>query len=325
MRRLRHLTATVLLGCAVAFAAGTPSVETFVEAAGPTGALKGTMLAPVAAYGPVILIIPGSGPTDRDGNSPLGVRAATYRLLAEGLVARGATTVRIDKRGMFASTAATPDANAVTISDYVSDVHAWTAAIRQKTQASCVWLLGHSEGGLVALTAIQSEHDICGLLLVSVAGRPMGEVMRDQLISNPANTPLLSQALPAIDSLEAGKRVDTANMPLPLQRLFALEIQGFLIDAFSHDPAQLLRSYRKPVLILQGERDIQLREADARILKQSDPQATLVLLPDVNHVLKTVTSDDRRENIGAYADPSLPLAPGVVEAIARFVVANTNP
>jgi uncharacterized protein len=250
--------------------------------------------------------------------------AAPYRLLAEALVARGVTTVRIDKRGLAGSAGATPDGNAVTITDYVTDAHAWTTVIRQRTGAPCVWLLGHSEGGLVAIAAAKNQPDICGLILVSTAGRPMGEVLREQLKANPANAPLLDQALPAIDDLEAGKRVDTTNMPPPLLRLFNPKVQGFLISAFSYDPSQLLKDYPKPVLILQGLRDMQVHETDANILKQADPHAALTLLPGVNHVLKSVSSDDRRANIATYSDASLPLAPGVVSAISDFLTANAK-
>jgi hypothetical protein len=272
----------------------------------------------------MVLIVPGSGPTDRDGNNPLGVKASTYRLLAEGLAAHGIGTVRIDKRGMFASAAAVADGNAVTIDDYVADVASWIAVIRKRTGASCVWVLGHSEGGLVALAAAQKVPDICGLLLVATAGRPLGEVLKEQLRANPANAPILDQALAAIDALEAGKRVDVSGMRPALLPLFRPQVQGFLISTFFYDPAALVATVGKPVLILQGKRDIQISVADADRLMVGAHNAELVLLPDVNHVLKTVTSDDRRANIATYSDPSLPLAPGVVEAIASFVEAGAG-
>jgi alpha-beta hydrolase superfamily lysophospholipase len=158
------------------------------------------MLRPSSGAGPIVLIIPGSGPTDRDGNSPLGIKASTYRLLAEELARHNIGSVRIDKRGMFASGAAVKDANAVTIRDYAADVHSWVRAIRSRTSAPCVWLLGHSEGGLVALAAVQEDQGICGLVLVAAAGRPLDEVLRAQLEANPANAPLLEQANAAITS-----------------------------------------------------------------------------------------------------------------------------
>lgn len=215
------MSVTLALALLAAVPAGT--IETAIEAPGPAGALQGTMLAPGVAHSSVILIIPGSGPTDRNGNSPLGVGSSTYRLLAEGLVARGVTTVRIDKRGMFGSARAIPDPNAVTIPDYVADVRSWTSVIRARTGAPCIWLLGHSEGGLVALAAARAP-DVCGLLLLSAAGRPLGTVLREQLRANPANAPVLDQAMSALTTLEAGRRVDTTGMHPGLMPLFAPRI-----------------------------------------------------------------------------------------------------
>src|SRR4051812_28867772 len=120
-----NVTLSLLAAASVAAAApvGTP-----IEAPGPLAPLKGSLVMPPAKPAATILIIPGSGPTDRDGNNPLGVRAAPYRLLAEGLAAKGVATVRIDKRGMFESRAAVSDGNAVTVADYAADAHRWAKA-----------------------------------------------------------------------------------------------------------------------------------------------------------------------------------------------------
>ncbi len=309
-----------LLGMSSAMAQAAP-VESFVEAPGPLGPLKGTMLAPEGKGAPVVLILPGSGPTDRDGNSAYGFKAATYRLLAEGLAARGIASVRIDKRGLGASAGAVVDGNAVTMEDYAADTKAWVQAIRTKTGAPCVWLLGHSEGGLVALDASRTVSDVCGLLLVSTPGRPAAAVLREQFHSNPANAPVLADADRVIDALAAGQKIDVSAMHPALQRVFAPATQGLFISIMALDPAKLAAVYKGPMLIVQGERDLQVSVADAQALKQAHPPAKLVLLPDVNHVLKTVTSDARNVNYATYADPSLPLAPGVVDAIAGFVTA----
>jgi pimeloyl-ACP methyl ester carboxylesterase len=306
-----------MLFAAAAIAAAVPaSVE--VTAPGPSGALAGTLIDP-GGKAPIVLMIPGSGPTDRDGDSPLGITAAPYRLLAEALSARGIATVRIDKRGMFGSKNAVPDANAVTIADYAADVHAWVAAMRRQTGRSCVWVLGHSEGGLVALAAAQQPAGICGVVLVSTPGRSLGDVMRSQFRANPANAPILDAALKAVNTLEAGQRVDPATLPPPLARLFAAPVQGFLIDVFARKPAALAASLKVPVLVVQGDRDIQVGVDDARLLAAAAPGATLAVLPGVNHVLKAVASDDRAANLATYRDSSLPIAPGVVDAVARFV------
>ncbi|MBX9910381.1 MAG: lysophospholipase [Beijerinckiaceae bacterium] len=290
-----------------------------IEAPGPAGPLSGTALEPSNASAAVVLIVPGSGPTDRDGNSPLGVRASPYRLIAEGLAALGIGSVRIDKRGMFGSARAIPDANAVTIEDYAADIRTWVATIRRRMGAPCIWVLGHSEGGLATLVAAQQAPDICGLLLVSATGRKLGDVLREQIGSNPANAPIREQADTIIARLEAGQHVAPDDIDPALRPLFRPETQGFLISAFAHDPATLIATYAGPALILQGLRDIQVGRRDAERLHDARPDAEMVLLPDANHVLKAVASDDRAANIATYEDPDRPLADGVIGALATFM------
>ena len=306
------------LVASAALASGVPTgVE--VEAPGPSGKLKGTMLAPMAKKrAPPALIIPGSGPTDRDGNSPMGIKAATSRLLAEALAERGIASVRIDKRGMFGSAAAVPDANAVTVPDYVADTRAWIAALRSATGAKCVWLVGHSEGGLVAAAAAREE-GVCGLILLAAPGQPVGQALRRQLAANPANAPLLPDAEAAIAALEGGRTVDVSAFHPALQQLFAPQVQGFLRSLLSYDPAALLKDYDRPVLVLQGETDLQVGSEDAKRLAAAAPKAKLALLPGVNHVLKEAPAD-RAGNMAAYFNPEAPLAAGVAAAVADFIL-----
>ena len=301
---------SLMTGLALATAAMT--------APGPHGDLAGTFT-DAGKGAPAVLIVPGSGPTDRDGNNPLGVTAAPYRMLAEALAAKGVSTLRIDKRGMFGSKGGIPDANAVTIADYVTDTHQWVDALRKRTGAPCVWLLGHSEGGLVAVAAAQQPLGLCGLILAASPGRKLGAVIRDQLRANPANAPILPQALAALDSLEAGKMVDTTGMPPPLLALFSPKVQPFMIDLLRQDPAAEVARTPLPVLIVRGGKDIQVAAADAEALHAARPDARLVVPPTMNHVFKDVAGDDRASNLATYADSSLPVDPALVAAVTEFV------
>ncbi len=292
--------------------------ERIVETTGPLGPLRGALIRPDDAQGPIVLIIPGSGPTDRDGNSRLGLAANTYRLIAEGLAARGIASVRIDKRGMHGSASAIADPNAVIIADYAADVRGWVRTLRAEHGASCVVLLGHSEGGLVALAAAQHAEGLCGLVLAASPGRRLGDILREQLAANPANAPVLDEANAAISTLEAGGAVEPARLHPGLRPLFGAQVQGFLRDAMSHDPAALAATIRLPVLVLQGGRDLQVSVADARRLAAAAPAGELALIPDANHVLKSAP-EDRAANLATYANPALPLAGGVVERIAAFI------
>jgi pimeloyl-ACP methyl ester carboxylesterase len=324
--RSRQLRAACLAASTVAIlpaSAAAAGQGIAIEAEVPNGPLRGTIEGAEKPDAPVVLIIPGSGPTDRDGNSPLGIRAQPYRLLAQALAARGIVSVRIDKRGMFGS-AGSFGANAVTLADYAGDVKAWVGAIRKRTGAGCVWLIGHSEGGLVALAVDREITDSCGLVLVSTAGRRLGDVLRRQLRADPATASLLADAERAIAALEAGHEVDVSTLAGPLRRLFAPQVQGFLVSVMKPDPTDLIRAVNRPVLILQGADDIQVSVEDARRLAAAQPAAKLVILPGVNHVLKKVRGGDRTANIATYRDPALPLAPGVAETIADFIDAHSR-
>lgn len=304
---------------APACAQPAPGVE--IEANGPAGVLRGTLFEAEADGAPVVLIVPGSGPTDRNGNNTHGIHAATYRLLAEALAERGVSSVRIDKRGMFASAAPGLDANAVTIADYAEDVKAWTAEVRRRTGAPCVWLAGHSEGALVVSAAAGSDANACGLILIAGPGRRLGDVLRQQLRANPANAPILEEAERIVGELEAGRRVET--MSAPLQPLFRPAVQGFVISLFSYDPPQLLRDYEGPVLVMQGTTDLQVTMEDAEALAAARPGIEFARLEGVNHVLKQAPAE-RSLNLSTYSVPGLPLAPGIADRIAAFIAAKAR-
>ncbi len=289
-----------------------------ITTAGPLGDLAGSYK-DAGKDTPVVLIIPGSGPTDRNGNSPLGIKANSYKLLAEALAQKGISSVRIDKRGMFGSTAAIKDANAVTIADYVSDVNAWSGAIRSKTNQNCIWVAGHSEGGLVALASAQAPNNICGIITIAAPGNSLDVVIRKQLSSNPANAPIMGDALSALDTLKSGEQVDVSGMHPALQGLFNPAIQPYFIDLFSYDPAKLSAQTQLPLLIIQGDNDIQVSVKDAEILAQANTSASLAIIPKMNHVLKTIDSEDRGVNAQSYANPDLPLSPQLAGIMVQFI------
>lgn len=280
-----------------------------------SGELHGTLFSP-KPKAPVVLIVPGSGQTNRDGNGPSGLNTDMYKLLAWGLAEEGIATVRVDKRGMFSSMGA-GNANAVSVETYANDYRGWINTIREQTGRKCVWLLGHSEGALMVSAAAEGRKDVCGLILVSGMGRKMGDVIRQQLQDNPANAPLLGEALPAISALETGQHYDTTNMHPALLPLFAPQVQDFLISVFAVDPVEAVRKARIKTLIVQGRNDLQITVEDARLLNKA-PRTKMELLSDMNHVLKDAPFD-RAGNLATYADPNLPISPRLIIEIEDFI------
>jgi len=282
---------------------------------GPQGPLKGeAILVPGAAAG--IIIIPGSGPTDRDGNGSAGIRSDSYKLLAEGLAKAGLSSLRIDKRGFFGSSDAIANPEDVTIANYATDVRAWHDAFAERVGTDCVWIAGHSEGGLVALVAAAGGLKPCGLILLSTPGRRISDLMREQLRHNPLNGPYLGELDRILSGLERGEMQDVAAISAPLQPLFREGLQRYMIGLFSYDPKQVATGITLPTLIVQGDKDVQVTMVDAQLLAQALPQAKLSELHGVTHMLK---QDVAGAPLATYRNPDLPLDPKVAPTIADFV------
>ena len=296
--------------------------ETNVSLTFGSGTLGGTLAMPRGGKPfAAALLLAGSGPTDRNGNSlAMGVQPNTLKLLAEGLSPVGIATLRADKRGVAASRSALASEADITVQTYVADARAWAADFKRRTGFACVWLVGHSEGALIAELAAQDSSDICGMVLLSGSGRKLGHVMREQVDATPGNPPEIKKVVSNIlESLEAGNIV--ANVPPVLQPLFRPSVQPYLISELALNPAAILSQMKIPALILQGDNDIQTSVADAQLLAAARRDATLKIFAGVNHVLK-IAPLDRAANIAAYADPDLPLAPGIVDAVSAFIQAH---
>lgn len=308
-----------MLSLALVAALATTAPETPVALPSQPAPLHGTLLTPEGAPKAVAVMLPGSGPTDRNGEGP-GNRSASTRLMAEALAGRGIATLRMDKRGVGESRAAMTAEADVRFDTMVEDALAWTAEAVRQTGLPCAWLIGHSEGALVALVAAQrAEAPICGLVLVAGAGRPAGDVLREQLNASLPDA-LKPDAMRALDNLEAGR---TTQAPEALAAVFRPSVQPYLMSWLPLDPAKLAADYGGPILIVQGDHDIQIPMSDAERIAAAQPRAELARFEGMNHVLK-IAPADRAGNIATYADPDLPLAPGVAEAVGGFILKAGN-
>jgi len=317
---LRSLLAALAL--AVTSPAVAAPAEAELTAHGPGGPLKGTLMTPQGAKdAPVVLIVPGSGPTDRNGDNPLGVAGSPLRRLAADLAGLGVASVRVDKRGQFGSAGASFGEAGPTAEAYAADVRAWIDETRKRTGARCIWLLGHSEGGLIVALAAQKPDGVCGLVLVSTGGRKLGDIMREQIRGNPANPPfIVEQAERGFAELEAGRRVDPSEFHPGLQPLFAPAVQGLLMSEMALDPAELVRGFKGPVLVIQGGNDIQIRMSDAERLAAARPGVKLVVIEGMNHAFRTSPAE-MMATLASYGDATAVNVPTLAPAIAEFVKA----
>ncbi|CAI8879493.1 Hydrolase_4 domain-containing protein [Pseudomonas sp. IT-P12] len=280
-----------------------------------TGELFGSLLLPKSDQPvPVVLIISGSGPTDRDGNNPDGGRNDSLKRLAWVLAKHNVASVRYDKRGVAASLAATPDERNLSVEAYVADAQAWSRKLKSDPRFGPLILLGHSEGALIASLAAPSV-DAAAVISMSGSARPIDQVLREQLARS-LPPPLMLRSNELIDSLKAGKTDD--NVPSPLQVIFRPSVQPYLISLFRQDPAAAFARLKMPALIIQGSHDIQVGVDDARQLKAAKPDAELALIDGMNHVLRIVPNDVKRQ-LASYKDPQLPLAAELGTRILGFI------
>jgi hypothetical protein len=312
---MRKFWIAALFAASLAGAASAGEREVSID--GGKAPLYGTLATPVSASpGPAILMIAGSGPTDRNGDSTVpGVKPGTFRMLADGLQAEGVTSLRFDKRMIGKSAAATTSEADLRFDTFINDAVAWTRLLAAQPGVTCVVIFGHSEGALIATLAAQRT-PVCGLVLAAGAGHPLGEVIETQLKTQmPPAT--MAQVMAVMAELRAGRTVPGIPATDPL---FRPSVQPYLISQISIDPAAELKKTRFPVLILQGETDLQVSLEDARLLAAARRDARLEILPGVNHVLKPAPAD-RAANIATYADPALPLDSRIVPLVAGFVKA----
>jgi pimeloyl-ACP methyl ester carboxylesterase len=310
---LRFMHACVLAAAISSAWAGTDQP---ISLKAPSGELHGSLLVPDAGQArTVALIIAGSGPTDRNGNSPMTANDS-LKLLAQALAEGGIASLRYDKRGIGESAAALASESETVFSDLVADAKAWVALLAADDRFENVVVIGHSEGATIGLLAAQQE-TVSAYVSIAGPAKRASEGLRDQLAGKlPAD--LAGKSEDILVALEGGKTVQ--DVPPQLMALFRPSVQPYLIDWFKVAPTEEIKKLRKPCLIAQGDTDIQVPVAAAHALHAAMPTAELVIVEGMNHVLKLVPNDQAKQ-LASYRDPSLPLAPKLKESIVRFIQA----
>ena len=280
--------------------------------------LGGTLTVPRGAPNPVpvVVIIAGSGPTDRNGNSVMGIRPNSYAQLAWRLAERGVASLRYDKRGL-PGTQGTFDITTMTLADFAADARAAAESLSRDRRFSRVLFLGHSEGASLALLAASQGARVSGVIHVSGLGRGTSEVLREQL-SRQFDSVTLVRYDTAMKHYLRGEQ--PADVPPQLAMLFVPVNRTFMVSMMAFDPPAAIRAVRQPVLIVQGSTDLQARVVDAERLHAARPDAKLVVIPSANHVLKQVTDTTLPGQLPSYQNPALPIMPEVVKAIADWIL-----
>lgn len=301
-----------LLGLLAALAAMAETEEP-ITLKTQTGEIAGTLIMPdLNSSVPVVLIIAGSGPTDRDGNNPV-MKNNSLKMLSAELVKKGIASVRYDKRGIAASQKAGTTEADLRFEMYIKDAVDWVQLLKTNNKFSQVVVIGHSEGSLIGMVASQNEN-VAKFVSIAGAGQSADKILREQLNAQPPF--VLEQSAPIIDELVKGNTVE--NVPQMLNPLFRPSVQPYMISWFKYDPQLEITKLKKPVLIVQGTTDIQVSVDDAKKLKSANPSSKMFLIEGMNHIFKNVEAD-RTKNIQTYSQPDLPVNSELVEIISNFI------
>jgi pimeloyl-ACP methyl ester carboxylesterase len=263
----------------------------------------------------IAIIIAGSGPTDRNGNSTIASPTNEYKMLAHSLDLQNIATFRYDKRGIAKSASADFKEKDIVFDDYVKDAEKIFDFLHDSLGFKDVYFIGHSEGSLIGMLASQKKK-VKGYISIAGAGRPIDEILNEQMQQQPLPDSVKQQIPQIFNQLKEGKEVD--NIPEGLAPLFRKSIQPYLVSWLKYSPQNEIKKLKCPILILQGSCDIQVKIEDAENLHGANKKSELDIIPFMSHTLKNAGKDCVDEN-KTYTDGDMPLDNNMVKDVTMFI------
>ncbi|MGB7785442.1 MAG: alpha/beta fold hydrolase [Salinimicrobium sp.] len=273
--------------------------------------VNGTLVKPATEEQvPLVIIIQGSGPTDRNGNQPF-LQNNSLKQLANGLAEEEIASFRYDKRISQVLQGKVSEQD-LSFDDFVEDASAAIDHFKQKNSFKKIIVLGHSQGSLVGMLAAKDKAD--AFISIAGAAQSLDAILIEQI----------GQQMPQLkenveQTIKELKETGTSSSYNPaLQAIFRPSVQPFLVSWMKYDPQQEIQKLDLPVLLINGNKDLQIAPSEAQMLQKAAPNAKLVIVDKMNHVLKKIEGDDL-ENSKSYNEPGLPLHPELVPIISDFI------
>lgn len=300
----------ILFICSFLCFGQTPSFEAIDLKISPL--VEGTLLRPTdQSKVPLVIIVQGSGPTDRNGNQPM-MENNSLKMLAEGLKEQGIASFRYDKRIIPMIKNRTLNEASLSFTDFVKDASDALNYFKKSDAFSGYYLIGHSQGALIV--KVVAQEGVNGVISIAGAGQSIDAVIVDQLERQAPG--LAENAQAAFSDLrETGK---AEKFSPGLVSIFRPDIQPFMRSWMLFDPKEEIAKITAPILIINGTKDLQVNQAEAAMLKEANPAAQLEVIEGMNHILKKIEGSDA-ENGQSYNNPGLPLHAELIGKIAEFI------
>lgn len=273
--------------------------------------IDGTLLSPKTIEKPSLaILIAGSGPTNRNGNQNF-LKNNSLKKLAEELSNNNIATFRYDKRIVKQIRQGKVDKD-IMFDDFVSDATAVIDYFKEKELFSKIYVIGHSQGSLVGMLAAKDRAD--GFISIAGAGNNIGDVLIEQVTMM---APKLGEETKRIVAeLKDGNT--TTDYPEALASLFSTDLQPFMINWMKYNPTDVIKELKMPILIINGNKDLQVSENEAKLLKEANENATLFIIENMNHVLFEIKGDDL-ENSKSYNESFRPISKKLITNIIEFI------
>lgn len=259
----------------------------------------------------LIILIPGSGPTDRNGNQGMLVNNS-LKFLAEALSENGFATYRFDQSVISLSKLPEFKEENYTFTGLVDEVKILIKYFKETAKYERIILAGHSQGSLVGMLAAQDNAD--AFISLNGAGQSIDRILYDQLMKQ---VPQLEESFSKnLEQMKTGEPLTNVN-PM-LASIFRPSVQPFLNEWMQYNPQEVLSQLKIPSLVIGGTKDIQVNEKEASILVEKAPLAQMLIIENMNHIFKEIKGDDL-ENQMSYMNKELPIMEKLVTEIIGFI------
>jgi esterase/lipase len=275
--------------------------------------IKGTLFSPekVSKKTKLVILIAGSGPTNRSGNSTMGGINNSLKFLAEGLTQNGIAVYSYDKRIFAQMITKTVDEKTLSFEDFINDTKDVITYFKSQKKYSKIIIAGHSEGALIGMVASLNNAD--GYVSLAGAGRCIDEVLLEQL--GKQSPKLKDAAQDGFVSLKEGKTFENKN-PM-LASIFRESVQPYMISWIKYNPQVEIKKLTIPILLINGTKDLQVPATDAELLHVANSKSEVKIIENMNHIFKEITVDE--DNLKSYSDPNLPVIPELISTLTTFV------
>ncbi len=309
MKKLLYIL--ILIASSAAFSQNNPLFKT--ENIAINSLLNGTLYTPLKQNNAtkLVILIAGSGPTNRDGNQ-IGLTNNSLKLLAESLVNNGIAVYSYDKRIFAQMASGKLDEASLSFDNFIDDATAVVLYFKNQKKYHSITIAGHSEGALIGMVAANGNAD--AYISIAGAGRPIDEVLLEQIEKQ---APFLKEEVKKnLATLKSGNTFELKNQMLA--SLFRASVQPYMISWIKYHPQNEIKKLQIPSLLINGDKDIQVSVQDAQLLQQAKPDAQLQIIPNMNHIFKAIKGDDT-ENKASYTNPELPICPELTSIITTFI------